>query len=600
MDKHSNQAAGKSDAGNLRFVSTAVSMSLLVLYGVSSFLRYIGNDDYETLYLAWLKAIGRLPGVELQTAYYLQPNLLVPVMHWFPGTLVPLYVGRLATVCVLALVCLMGARLAATTMRGSTATLAPIITLLSGGILYRGLDLRPDPLSALLWMTTLVVVLGSPYPAPRRTYVKVGVLVGLCLVNREKATMVAGVAFPLLFVLEWRFGTLAEARRRFSDGCLWALAGAASAFAAYVALLAFTDDLPTYLQTTRAQYANLPSYGSIRGQTVRTLRAAVAEDPGFWLLAAVGLVVRSVRVSRHTFVENAGAGAILGLAMLSVAVNPAYEVYNLTMLQPLLAVFCAYPLALAVDRIQARPWLQAAVWTTVVLVMLLARKRPLAEALADTMSHQRSLHQFLMQHLGPHESVLAWEGVGLYRPSVAHWRLPFVTAWRHYMFTREFSYATEAAKARPSLVVTGYRTRWLNQGDREYLRRRYVTVRPFVAVAGWWSEAGTGTEVGDLLVGGAYAVRVPRGGWCSVDGERWQAGEVRHLAAGNHQVEHWNGQCVLFRHYSEEALGLLDNPSGRPYLVPPLLESIDRYARGAVEDGVLIPSLPPGEPPGTR
>jgi hypothetical protein len=67
------------------FIATVL---LCAGYVASSYNRYLINDDYLTLYTAWLKSQGKVPGRDyFLGGYYLLPDLVAPLFRFGGGAL---------------------------------------------------------------------------------------------------------------------------------------------------------------------------------------------------------------------------------------------------------------------------------------------------------------------------------------------------------------------------------------------------------------------------------------------------------------------------------------------------------------------------------
>lgn len=552
--------------------------SLFLVYCFSAANRYLVNDDYQILYTAWLRSTGQIAGRDFSIySYHLLVDLLEPLFVLFPRSLVPLWVGRVAMLATLAgVVCLLvsfGNRL----FGRPAGYVAAVLTLASQAMLYRALDLRPDLLTTLIWLALLRLLLDERL-LQRDRLALLGVLAGIVFLNRFKSALI----FPVLALV------LADRVRRASTSWQSArtqlartalIAGAASLLplALYACWLAAHHELRTYLDVNFA-LAGVVENAVVRSpKPLRTiaLRTTFHQDSLLWLLAAIGVVIRAIHARRFDRRSNAVAAGTLTLAIASVALNPAYYAYNLVTLVPLIALFAAYPVATVVrESDHAR----SVAFALVVLAVpfLTGWKAMAREATDRTIAHQLALNQFIQHYTSPSASIFAMEGVGLFRPSLYHWRMPEVLL--SYYAAGGMHYAQELREAAPEIIILSYRLPgWLLRRDRTFLEQHYVLLAPLVAVQGHLTGGKVPREEAfELLSPGPYEVLMEGPGDCRIDGAlASRGGHPISLKSGMHTLSTGaHTTCMVRRFYPREARELIANPRHLPYLVSPKLATL--------------------------
>lgn len=537
--------------------------------------RALVNDDYQLLYTAWLRSEGKVPGRDFfMTSYHLLVDVLALPMRVLPHGFGALYAGRALLLLVLVGIGWLLQRLTARLFGRTAGLVAPVLALASASMLPRALDLRPDALSTLIWLWILDIVARRRL-LDERTLAAVGALVGLAFVNRFKAVIIAPLPVALLCVdlaAEHRYG---PTLRRIARPLAISAGAALLIVGAYFAALALSGQLGNYFEVNFALARELGDMAA-PWERADTLAGSWQRDRAFWIAVGAGAALAIARARDRPTRENSVIAALAALALLSVLSNPAYYCYNLLTLVPLAAPFAALPLGLVIDRVASRFGAVAAVAVGVAAIgaPLALQRRELSKlASSNTLRGQLALERFLLEHTAADAPVFAMEGIGLFRPSVYHWRLPAVLLARYR--TGEFRYEAELDAAHPELVIASYRVPgWLLPGDRAYLEKHYVALAPFVFVPGFVAR-----EAGDLPfeVGrtGHFEVVVPADCRCSIDGDPVQPGQHVELAAGAHRMRTSVPGCSIRRAYPEAARASIDNPRRVPYLLAPSLELAD-------------------------
>jgi hypothetical protein len=550
----------------------ATCAALLAAYALSAFTRYLINDDYQTLYTAWLKSQGKVAGRDyFLTSYYLLVDLLAPIMRLTGESWFPLYATRLALVAAMATTAMLLHRVTARVAGDAAALLAPILWLGSTSVLHRGLDLRPDLLTSLLWMAVVACLL-APRALARLAVAVVGALLALAILNRFKGALILPAIGASYLFLSW---TPPRGRwRRLLAVVGWSAVGAAAVVLPYLLWIAASDGLAEFVRVNRDLYADLGGRLGSGGEVRRaTMFGSLRADWWFWLAVALGVFASRIDLRGRLTIERLVWITLPLLGAASVALNPGYYAYNLVTLQLLLAPLAARGLVAAAAR-----WRPAAAGGPPALALvalavlpLLLQARVIRDVTRDTNGHQKALARFIAAYVPRDRAVFALEGVGLFRPAVYHWRFPAVLAGRYA--GGGWSFAEEFRQQPPELVIASYRVPgWLTPADRAFLGAHYVPLTPLVLVPGLDTRDRRGVLPLELLTSGPYEVRASPGGSCRLDGASVDSREPRLLRAGAHRLEVVRGRCLVRRYYPPEALALLANPRGLPYFTAPGLE----------------------------
>ena len=547
-------------------------LALGVVYTVSAFGRYLINDDYQTLYSAWMRSRGAVPGKDFFLAsYYLLIDFVAPLFRIGGESWFALYAARLFFVALLLLQAPQLMTIGSKVFGAHAGVLAPVLALATCSMLHRGLDLRPDLITTLLWLVILSRLL-SDRPLARKTMVLVGFLLALALLNRFKGAVILPLVAACCMFLAWKLQE--RPLPALIRAAAWMALGAAALLAAYLVMIAATDGLPQFLKVNRALYRDINAlYGVDNGLRTSTLLASLQADWWYWLLAAAGVALRTRDFRRFGGYENLVAAGVLVTALASVALNPAYYPYNLVTLQTLLAFFAAYAAAslLRLVRRRAPGVPRTALAGAIIGLPLLLGAGNIKDVVVPSNLHQKHLATFFTHYLRPDQGVFAMEGVGLFRPSVYHWRIPAIL---HPRYQRgDWSYARELTERPPEIIVISYRIPgWLNQQDVEFIKDHYVLLTPLVLAPGFDSRGRFGHLPFQIILPGEFSINASgTQGWL-LDGARVAPGQRISLAAGPHFLEGKDGRCSLGRYYPPEATRLLANPEGLPYFTAPGLQ----------------------------
>ena len=567
----SERALGLALRGGLALTALAV---LVTLTG-AAFHRYLVNDDYAALYTAWQESIHRVPGKDFVVySDHLCMHVLAALIRAYPESFTALTVFRLGMVATVAVVAVLVFRITTRLFGPRSAWFAPPVFGLGTMFLNRALDVRSDLTATLLWLAAVAILVEPLADADARGerarvrlwLVVLGVVLGLMPVNFFKTALpvplfVAWVALRRL----WSVPKGAPRGPAVFDVAI-VLFAAAVPVLAYAAYLRATGMLPAVLAATRAFYCTVRRFPDQVDARAQTMRLLLGHDPWIGTAIGVGVILRVDALRRYAVRENAGVFALLGLAALSVFANPAYYAYNLVTLVPLLAPFGGFAAARLVRFAEGTGRGAAAPLVGLLLfVVPLARAhRTLFElGFVPTNTHQLALHRYLLRQVPPDVGLFALDGVGVFRPSVVHFWLPFVG--RPSYEAGQFHYRDEL-RARPAaLVLRSYRLPWwLTAADRDFLRAHYVELNGDFMVPGAAVGYRTTADV-ELLVSGLYDVLSNSA--CIIDAREPTPGPLR-LTQGVHRVDTF-AACTLRLHVDPAARALLAVPTVVPYLVGP-------------------------------
>jgi len=559
-----------TDTRFFRWACLAGFVLLLGVYLVSVGHRYLINDDFQGLYTSWLKAQGKVAGRDyFLTSYYLLTDIMAPLFRLGRSPWFPVYFMRCFFIVILGWTLVLLARVSRTLFDEATGWVLPIVLLATTALLHRGLDLRPDLIANLLWVAILLQLLSGKI-LTRKSILLVGAMLALVTLNRFKGLMIV----PLVL------GAYGYHLRKAGRGLvgpagrivLGLALGTLVVLLPYLGWVAYTDGMGEFLRVHRTLFTELgKSYGHENGVMVNTLLESLRLDYLFWGLTAWGLVLRARRWRAYPVATNLMVAGLLLTAVATVVLNPAYYAYNLMTLQTFLAPFAAYGAVWLLNRAHARfaPSPGAPILAACLLFTpMLWNWEAIQETTHDSMGYQKDLQRFILENLRPDQAVFSLEGLGLYRPSVFHWRFPAVL-WGQYA-RGDWNYVKELGEVKPELIILSYRLPgWLTAKDQAYIRAHYVFFTPLLMVPGFASAGRGPVSTFEVLVPGSYEVLLSDTGTCTLDGQAVRNGEVLNLALGNHPVVLDHAQCLVRRHYSDQAKALVHNPEGLPYLCSP-------------------------------
>jgi hypothetical protein len=533
---------------------STVAMLLAEAFAIPS--RYFVNDDYQMLYTAWLRSLGKVPprdfGVQ---SYHILPDLLSPFFTIFGRHIETAFYVRVPFLVCMALTAWLAARLSARVLPRIWAPFAMVASLASWPMLERGLDIRPDSISVVLWLWAILLA-ARPTPAPPTSRFALGAVAGLALALRAKAI----VLLPFLAMIV-AFSTEDGPRGpRLRLVCIdvgVALVGLLAVFGVFLAYLGIVGEWAHFVQGHLLLSHIARGLGGDDGLRASSFGLLWDHDATLMGLAVVGaLALPKWAPSRQAKVLPL---ALIALIATYVSANVAFYSYNFVLLIPLAAPLIA---AGAKTIVELAPPSWRAGLGGVLLAFFPLRHLPLLLGLA---AQPTNAHQIAFAHAlartRPDTTVFALEGLGLFRPSLYDWRLSAVSTPLYRDGVIDLRSQLETTQ--PEIVVLSYRIpSWLKPADARWLTENYIGAAPNVVLHG---AVASSARPAILRVVRRQPYRVIHAG-CQVDGEARHAREVVWLGRGSHRVESANGRCAVI--YDWPAL----DPNGAialPYLIPP-------------------------------
>jgi hypothetical protein len=373
---------GRSSSALVAFTSLALTGGHLVARLPLMTTRRFDPDELEHAHVAWCILQGQVPYRDFfehhtPLFHYLLAGLLSvfdvsrSADSAFHALFAARYLGWAMSAAILIVTFVLARRL----QDGITAWVTLPIAAGSIVMALRAVEIRPDGLSTVLWLCSLIplhAALRSGQPGSPRTrhlFGAAGAALGLAGLTSQKS-LLAGPALALLalwYVFSPRFG--GRLRTRIGD-ITWQAGGALATWA--LAIGAFAS------QGAAADFLRLTIFENLRWKTetsaAGTLGFLIRYDPWFFGLAAGGgvLLLRGLRDAGERRVSDAlllacAAGTFAGLFLLPVP----YPQYCLTFL-PLLAIMAASLLVRVVRTLaSADAWSlirRAPGWTGVALL----------------------------------------------------------------------------------------------------------------------------------------------------------------------------------------------------------------------------------------
>jgi hypothetical protein len=554
----SGRAPGDAPPVGALWVAAIGAAALFAAVGArAAFLRYFVNDDYQLLYTGWLRALGRVPGRDFGAqSFHVLPDLIAIGFRLAGAGLGVVWGARLAILLATIGAAVAAAIVARRVVSPAAAPFAFVYALFTWGVLVRGGDVRPDVISAALWLV-IVALVARPLDARAARYA--GAVFALALVVRFKSLVIAPALLTAVAVAAWRappprFRTLASRAGAAALG----VASVACAFGLY---LWATGQTRAFVDANRAvvEIAAEATAGAARARHV-TLSLVWGHDAWFCILAVIGVgVVATQATTRPVEATTAAVTTVLAATTLLVA-NPALYPYSLAALGPLLApVAAAAPAALlaSLSRRGASRVVQAALGLGLLLLPVARHGLLLGELVARrTNGHQLALQAWL-ERTPADTFVWALEGIGLFRPSLHDWRLAQVSL---PLYRRgEIDLGAQLDDSRPEVFVTNYRVpAWLAPDDAARVLARSVAIAPDLRVLGAVARPGAPST---LTTRRARTFRVF--GACMVD-HAPRRDETVFLPPGLHDID---GACALLLDVPPTPRELLEPTL--PFLIPP-------------------------------
>ena len=554
-----------------KFVTITLGI-IATVYFASIFTRQIVNDDYMAIYTAWLKGLGQIGGKDFNLdSYSIIMDLLVPIVMIFPDGLGSLYAARLIYFILIGIVAFLIYRLGTLLFNARVGIWSVILVLITTPMVARGLDLRPDMIICIGWLGLFTLFIDKDNFFKPAKLLLASFLLILVTACKFKAIIVAG-PIGLLFL----YHGATDPNKKLQDtlkSVLIILTSCILFLSLYFALVYFTDDINIFLTVNQSLLSGI-SNGSVSDGSARlkVLVEAVILNPIFILLVLFGLIRWFKNRSHVSQQHRVLVFMLLLCAVLSVALNPAYFAYNLTILFPMLGIFAGLQMVALQDRWKESPLSigkrKAALITIGILLLLL--KGPLVIRACSLMfvSHQMALQDFIEHHINEDEAIFGFEGLGLFRPSTYHWR----TSSTLNQYQDRYSLKEEMMAAKPVLVVTSYRVPdWLIPEDQQFLLEHYQEIGARLMTPGFAMKKANQVATGYLLVDSLYLITNSEKKSCRIDDKSVPHGTKLNLPAQTHYLHAIQGLCTVKKYYSEAALQKLvdSNPLDLPYLVGP-------------------------------
>lgn len=413
--------------------------------------RAYAHDDFMILTWAWLRSVGRRPGVDTTLSLYTPlAEVLAPVFRSFPDSFVPIEVAR-AFVLMAVLSILVSTYLIARRLGSSPPFALAAVNLASwqSDFVRRAGDVRNDPFAAAALLASIALLTGGAAPS----------VAGLVYGVSGLFSIKYALAFPFLVL-----GVLfARRQERPLAQVARFTAGAAIAPLLFVACrlaidgAAFLAPWKLYLGT-----------GRVRAGSNYFIRS-LADSPITFALVALGLVGWLAAARRGEKPPATYGGLVLAFLVLFAITNPFFFPYNFVLLTPLLAPIVCGLESLARGRRLA--W-SAALLAAVVLPVLEGRSA-LVDGLSRTNERQRAVLSWLWSATTPQERVFDNNGMHLFRPGVYHW-YTYAGELPAYLAGRSFSFEDELRKTPVTLAIQNDRLAWLNARDRAFFRSHFV------------------------------------------------------------------------------------------------------------------------------
>lgn len=551
-------------------VLPAVVFFCAIYFQIAKF-RYLVNDDYQLIYTAWRQAIGDIPNNDfyINSFHFLTIPLQFFMKHFDKG-LAFIYILRAVLFLVLAGCAYLVYSISKTMFSKPSAILAVFFVLSSTPMLVRGYDVRPDLITSLLWL--IILNLNKPGSQPRPWLT--GLFLGIAIVNRFKAGWILPCLLAFEFIqINWP-KTQNEKWQLLVKKVFSVVKMGAFAFlplALYFGYIFLSNEWPAFVES----YIDMKSYlsgstGSGDRVRLQTMTQFLRTDWFFILFFFIGLFSRSTLKSNTSFKV-----LLLGLSMGFIWLNPAFFAYNLVVIVPLMAPFAGEAL-LTIFNIAFKKMSQAKkplLFFLICLCVVLPKARLMGNLVSlNLLNHQMQLQSFIDQYIPNDSTVFAFEGIGMFRKSTYHWRS--ASFMLQVYKQKGLDLRAELLEARPSLIIQSYRVpSWLDKGAQEFIQENYIQITPYIMFPGKKFLPGFYEEV-TMIEHGFYKLVGPPGLTVSINGvDQFVGDEVEINGPFSMNLE--SEVCLLIKSYPDDALKLLANPKGIPYLIAPSLRYSD-------------------------
>lgn len=537
-------------------LATVESALLFLCLAASVPKRYFVNDDYQQLYTAWLRSEGKLPirdfGVQ---SYHILPDLIAPFYAWFGARIETAFVVRWVFFGILLATVVCTVLLARRLLPEAWAPLAPLFALSCWATLERGIDIRPDALSGLLWLSALL--LATRGELTHKSLLALGAVLAAALILRTKSVTIVPVVSLLLCTNRAGWPLTRSHIRSFVRDHLWVTSGAACVFALFFAYLLQTDQWDSFTAAQASLARIAVDTGHETGLRTRSLLGLYQSDAAILAAILIGVVFLP-SVVREPKKRLLGY-ALIGFAVLAIAANNAFYAYNLVALMAVVAPLAAAGCARLVL------FLPRSLHAAAILLLMLAiplRHAELAYALATKSTNQHQLDfAAALSRTPTSTTVFGLEGVGLFRPSLYDFRLSAVA--RAMADAGIINLSQQLRSTLPEIVVTSYRVPgWLKRKDRDWLKAHYVTVAPQIMLR---RESFRQGARGLMYVPRTASYAIGADG-CEIDGVMHEASMRVRLPRGIYQVHAAYGPCSLLFDWPQVSKIARNRAQ---YLIPP-------------------------------
>ncbi|MGR3958235.1 hypothetical protein BCT26_11700 [Vibrio lentus] len=531
-----------------------------IMYIFIAFNSVLINDDYMALYTMWLLSDGKEAGVDFNIdSYTLLFDLLAPLYYIVGERIEIVYFYRILFIFLILIASNQIYLLIRIFFNRSAALITLIFILTTTAMFMRGLDLRPDLIILVLWLQILVVIYVKKYKSGTKMFL-IGFLCSCALLFKFKAILIVVVIAVYLlggisqphFVKKTVLKIMAFASGSSACIMLFYFWGSAETFNIF---LDTTQDLLLYSVNHTSENVSL---------RIKVLGRYFIQDTVFWLLSVSGFFIACLQFKKWDYQQQSCLLAMSFLLLLTILANPHYHAYNLVTLYPLMGVFCAFSINfLSSSRKISR---ETKIRLSIIVISISVIKGAIIHYYRDN-QHQIALHQFIKNNTLYVDSVFAYEGLGLFRPSTYHWRTSAIKINNYW--EGRYNVWQEILSEKPILVLESYRIpEWLLQEDRVSLYAHYVEIAPHVLTLGF--SNGSNIE-GNILREGLYKVTNSGGEICLLDEKRYFSGESLWLKAGPHTLSTEIGICTIQWNFTKGALKELkrSNSRSKPYLYSP-------------------------------
>lgn len=545
----------------LRVITTASCIAVLTILLTELLalrLRYFVNDDYQMIYTTWLRSMGKIPGEDFAVqSFHLLPELLRPLMAAIGNAPDRLWFLRIPFfVCLCAVPALAGF-LTGRAWSKEAAPYAALASVLSWAMFERSLDIRPEPLLAVLLLSQLALTLHLDFG--KRHAFGIGCLASLMLILRLKT--IVFLPLPLLWILARRSSDKTTKRglvKRALPDLLHFSLGMVITTVGIGALLYSSGLLPFFIEGNASllRIANHP--GTTQDIRFETLRQMLTSDTMWSILLVLGSGVWVAQ--SHTADRRLRLGSLLAFGITYVLLNSAFYAYNLVVLLPLWSPFVGIGLMMITRSIRHSS-LRTPLAIVVIALLLASHFQQMLDLATRATNRDQLLLSRAVNATALDTHFFALEGIGLFRPSLFDWRLSAVSLGLYQ--NGQIDLQSQLASKRPEIVIRSYRIPgWLSAKDKSWMLENYVRLTPELSVLGKRLAAN---EVAEFRLARKAAFEIASGS-LTVNGHRYAEGEIVELPAGANRLETANSSALI-RFNWPEALDL--PPIETPYLIAP-------------------------------